>query len=61
MSSVASPPPDSRVSAAEKLGIPTAGQGHSGRMSDTAGVLAVLAFLVAGFTAAFRVRRQLRG
>jgi hypothetical protein len=30
-------------------------------MSDTAGVLAVLAFLVAGFTAAFRVRRQLRG
>jgi hypothetical protein len=30
-------------------------------MSDAAGVFAVLAFLVAGFTAAFRVRRQLRG
>jgi hypothetical protein len=30
-------------------------------MSGAAGVLAVVTFLVAGFTAAFRVRRQLRG
>jgi subtilisin family serine protease len=61
VSSVAIPPPDSQANAAGNLGIPTAGHGHAGRMSDTAGVLAVLAFLVAGFTAAFRVRRQLRG
>ncbi len=60
-SSVASPPLDSRATAAGNLGIPTAGQGHDGRLSDAARVLALLAFLVAGFTAAFRVRRQLRG
>lgn len=61
VSAIASPPPGSRASAAGNLGIPTAGQGHDGRMSGAAGVLAVVAFLVAGFTAAFRVRRQLRG
>jgi subtilisin family serine protease len=61
VSSVASPTPASRASATGNLGIPTAGQGHDGRMSDAAGVFAVLAFLVAGFTAAFRVRRQLQG
>jgi subtilisin family serine protease len=61
VSSLASPPPASQANAAGDLGIPTAGQGHDGGMSDAAGVFAVLAFLVAGFTAAFRVRRQLRG
>jgi subtilisin family serine protease len=56
--SAASPSGDGANAAG--LGLPTAGRGR-GPMNDAAGVFAVLAFLVAGFTAAFRVRRQLRG
>jgi serine protease len=48
------------ANAAGNVGLPTAGQGRGSKMNDAAGILAVLAFLVAGFTAAFRVRKQLR-
>jgi hypothetical protein len=61
VSTATSPPPGSRANAAGDLGIRSSGQGHDGGMSDAAGAFAVLAFLAAGFTAAFRVRRQLRG
>ncbi len=59
-SPVASPSGSTGANATGSLGLPTSGQGRASRMTDAAGVLAVLAFLVAGFTAAFRVRRQLR-
>jgi subtilisin family serine protease len=57
---VASPGGSTGANATGSLGLPTAGQGRGGRASDAAGVLAVLALLLASFTAAFRVRRQLR-
>ncbi|TMM18972.1 MAG: hypothetical protein E6G01_02835 [Actinobacteria bacterium] len=60
-SPVASPSGSSNANATGSLGLPTSGHGRASRMTDAAGVFAVLAFLVAGFTAAFRVRRQLRG
>jgi subtilisin family serine protease len=63
-SSVASPEASSAgtgANAAGSVGLPSSGQGRGTTMTNAAGILAVLAFLVAGFTAAFRVRRQLRG
>jgi subtilisin family serine protease len=60
-SPVAGPAGSSGANATGSVGIPTSGQGRGGRMTNATGILAILAFLVAGFTAAFRVRRQLRG
>jgi thermitase len=57
---VASASEDKGASAAGSLGLPTSGRGRGGLVNDATGIFAVLAFLVAGFTAAFRVRRQLR-
>ncbi len=59
-SPLASPSIDT-ANATGSLGLPSSGQGRGGRVTDTAAALAVLAFLLASFTAAFRVRRQLRG
>jgi serine protease len=60
VSPVASPAANSGANASGSLGLPTSGQGRGGRMTDAAGILAVLAFIVAGAFAGFRVRRQLR-
>ncbi|HWC39355.1 MAG TPA: S8 family serine peptidase [Acidimicrobiales bacterium] len=59
-SPVASPSGAAGANAAS-LGVPSSGAGRGSRVTDAAGALAVLAFLLASFTAAFRVRRQLRG
>jgi hypothetical protein len=55
---MAGPASTSGANAAGSLGLPTSA--HGDRLSNASGVLAVLAFLVAGVTAAFGVRRQLR-
>jgi subtilisin family serine protease len=60
-SPVASPAGNSSANATGNVGLPSSGQGRGSRATDAAGVFAVLAFLLAGFTTAFRVRRQLRG